>query len=579
MASLLPQVTVSVTDGGLGVQGSGASTAPSFIGYASGASALQFYSFGSLETARDTLRSGPLAEAVAYALTVAGGPVFAVGVPATTAGVLTAGATARAAGSPSTGFVSASGTASATQTVVLKISSATPDLISGGAVMVQTSTDGGATFGTAAAIPGTGLVVVAGITFKFVGLFFQNDTFRASLVSGASLTSPPIASHATGPVSTGTVTPSGTPHDTYGAKVEIVSAGIVEAGNAIKFKYSLDNGVSYSAPLLCPGSGVYVLPDTGITLTFAGFFNTGDVVSFTTVAPGYTLSDAQAALDVLSAAPVNPSTTMFVGSPTAATTALAATAGASFAAGVQSLMVGKFAAFKYMRGYVEAPEASMAELISSYQSVTGERLSVGAGSADLISSLTSRTIRVNAQLLNVARMSSTPISEYSHRVGAGGLTGVTKIYHDEQLTPGLDAARFVTLRTHPGLNGFYITKPRTFAGPSSDYQQSPNCRVMDVACQTARIALLDYVGDSFRTNAATGAIDEAAALAIEARVNAVLAAQLYATPDVTAVSIKIDRAWNILSTEQLKVQIRITPLGVANEILLDIGMRNPALPA
>lgn len=97
--------------------------------------------------------------------------------------------------------------------------------------------------------------------------------------------------------STGTMTVSGSPYDAYAVTVQIVTGGAL--GTAT-FRVSLGN--VNGVPLfdgnvyLIPAGGSVVLPQTGLTLTFAGTFDADDLFSFATTAPTSTLADVSAAL-------------------------------------------------------------------------------------------------------------------------------------------------------------------------------------------------------------------------------------------------------------------------------------------
>jgi hypothetical protein len=164
-------------------------------------------------------------------------------------------------------------------------------------------------------------------------------------------------------------------------------------------------------------------------------------------------------------------------------------------------------------------------------------------------------------------------------VGRGALPGVSSLYRDEFKTQALDEARFCTLRTHIGIQGFYITNGRIMTASGSDFTFIQFRRVMDVACRTTRQALLPYLNASLRVDPITGKINEKDAQQIEAKVNAALTAVLVATGQASGSSIVIDRDANIISTQTLLVTVRVVPLGYAKFINVTIGFENPALAA
>lgn len=103
--------------------------------------------------------------------------------------------------------------------------------------------------------------------------------------------------------SAGTVAVSGSPNDAYQVSVLMTQAGGL--GTAA-FTVSLGNAQGlplYSGTFLVPVGGTFVIPDTGLTLTFASTFDEGDLFTFTTTAPVSSLSDVVSALTYFLARP------------------------------------------------------------------------------------------------------------------------------------------------------------------------------------------------------------------------------------------------------------------------------------
>jgi hypothetical protein len=176
------------------------------------------------------------------------------------------------------------------------------------------------------------------------------------------------------------------------------------------------------------------------------------------------------------------------------------------------------------------------------------------------------------------------VSDDFGRVAAGGLTNcsfkatVTSLSsgRDEAATPGLDAARFTTLRSIMGRSGVFCTAGRSLANAGSDYQLLQYGQVMDVACFYARDTLLGYLNASIRVDKKTGYILERDAQAIEAQCLGVLNEKIVNIGDASSASVVVNRTTNILSTQTLIVSVRVVPLGYARAITVDIGFQNPA---
>ena len=163
------------------------------------------------------------------------------------------------------------------------------------------------------------------------------------------------------------------------------------------------------------------------------------------------------------------------------------------------------------------------------------------------------------------------------RVASGNCLGVTKLLRDEYKTPGLDAKRFSTMRSHIGLRGFYITNARMFSGPLSDFRYLQHRRVMDIASRTVRLGQLRYLNDSVRVDKVTGLIFATDADAVDSYITGLLRTTVTQPGFASDVVALVDRTVNILSTETLVVNYRVTPLGYLKAIQGSIGFFNPAL--
>jgi hypothetical protein len=369
----------------------------------------------------------------------------------------------------------------------------------------------------------------------------------------------------------GTVAVAGAPYDAYQVLVKCVAGGALGVGT---FTYSLDGGVLSSPVLTIPAGGTYIIPNTGLTLTFTNSFTAGDTYNFTCTAPSFGTTDIQNAFAALLASPSTWGWAHVVGGSSSAAGA------ATLAAAVDTLMSAAFSAYRYCFAVVEAVDTD-ANLKTAFASFASKRVDVCIATATLVSGVTGLSLKRSSAYPYTARLGLIPISEDPGFVGRGSLPSVTAIQRDEAVTPGLDALNFTTLRTIIGQPGFFITRGHMFAAPGSDFGLVQNRRVMDVACSITRAALLPFLNSSLRVLPATasppGAIVPADAGRIEAQVNGQLKGALLAPGYVSDTSVVVDRNANILSTGQLPVTTRVTPLAYASDIEETIGFTNPAL--
>ncbi|HXI26911.1 MAG TPA: DUF2586 family protein [Vicinamibacterales bacterium] len=564
----LPNVSLTVQQGLGGVPGTAGRTSLT-LGIAAGGLVNTLYGVADVPTLQSLLGQGPLVEAMADKLTVAGGLQYAMPLNPSTNGSVGATNTTLV-----TGAATVTGSAAPAKPIAIKI-------ILGGAIGTFTfavSINGGAysapvvTTGSPFPylVPGT----LVKITFA-AGTYVANDVYTISTLGVVTLVG-------SGP-SPSNLTFTASPLDGYDVRIAITTAGAPGTGI---FTYSVDGNNNISAQVLIPSGGAYAIPGTGVVVTFSGTFVAGDIYSFTTVTASYSASDVATALTAFHATrtPVAIVHVVGMGANAAAAATLAAT--------VDSAMVSAFTAQLFEHAIIECPtseaDSALASAFANFSSTNG-RIDVCAGDIGHISSATpGRIIRRNVATVYTSRLCATKPSEHPGWVGSpkGKLPNVASLYPNgggaTTWTPDvLDANRFVTARVFPG-RGYYITRGNTMAPAGDDYSSVMNARVMNVASAQAIQSLQPFLNKDLLVNASTGTIDEREATAIEGIVRSQLEAVLVSTPDggdATKVTVTISRTQNLLSTRTMPVTIAIVPKGYAENIPILIGLINPALAA
>jgi hypothetical protein len=367
------------------------------------------------------------------------------------------------------------------------------------------------------------------------------------------------------------VTVSGTPYDSWQPQFQIVQGGALGAAT---FKYSLDNGQTFSAVFTVPSGGSYVIPNTGITATFAsGTYVAADVYYWTTTAPGFNITDVQNAFAALMAAP-----NILWGFLHLIGPAASVTAAASMAAALETLALSAASTYyRFVSCFMEVAQDTDAATLAAFVNTVCTRVDNCGGFANFISSIGGEQLVRNVGFAAASRQALVPAHESLGRVARGPVPGVISLLRNEALTPGLDAAGFTTMRTIQGVPGFFFTNGHMFVGAQSDYLLSQNRRVMDLACGIAYAALIQFLNDTIRVNKTGGTIANIDATKIENQVNAQLSAAVVGPGEAVASSVVIDRTNNVLATKTLNVTIRITPFGYAQQIVVNIGFNNPNL--
>lgn len=387
--------------------------------------------------------------------------------------------------------------------------------------------------------------------------------------------------------STGEITLAGAPFDRYQAIVEIMATGTV--GTAT-FRYSLDNGKTYSETINVPSGGDYEIDGTNLTVTFtpgagAVFFEQGDTHTFTTAAPHYSTTEM--------ATGVTNIRTYLSTSPGFAFDALilvgrnATGSGAATMFGALSTHMATLAsAYSYMRALMDAGSGdTRANVKSAFASVADARIGIVYGDAVTASGKPFAGFGsplMPALVTAAARAKGTPngetvISTDLARVATGPLTGVTAISHDEFVTEEMDSAKVSTTRTFPMSAGYFLTNLRLKSPTGSDFLYWQHGRIMDVACRTVALAQIQFISAGFATND-DGTIAEFEAKRLEAIVNEKLTVALMDPKNaegrqghVSAFRYRVNRTNNVQASNTLMSSVAIRPLFYAKTIETELG--------
>lgn len=390
-------------------------------------------------------------------------------------------------------------------------------------------------------------------------------------VAGAA-TKTPVA----GGTGSGTVTVAGAPYDAYEVIVEIMATGTVGTG---RFRYSLDDGRTYSEVLTIPAGGTYAIPNTNLTLTFVPgvgpvFFEDGDLHSFDCTAPLYSTANLSSGITALLADPTEFAFLVLTGEH--ASGADAATMFAALATHLTSLQN----QFRYVGAIMDAGTDTTGNVITAFAAQAGARICVCYGDADMASSKAFAgwgTPKLPSLVTVAARAAASLISTDLARFADGALPGLVSISHDEFRTEVLDQHKITTLRTWQGAQGFYITNARLKSSAGSDFLYWQHRRAMDAACDTVHKAQQPFMSAGVRTGNG-GTIDERDATRFEQKVKSALRDRLLSPSNaegspghVSRLDYKIDRSNNVQTSFEVLSKVAIQPLGYVKTLTTEIG--------
>lgn len=575
----LPGVSINVLDGNLGLQPASTSQTMLWMGCCTDLTPNTLSYYGDASTLAGALGAGELLESATYGLKVAGGVLGVMPLNPSTRGGVSA-VTKVGTGAETLAVTIAPHKAiTITCTTAGALGTAAFTVQLGSAAASQPVTSAASWSSTGYLIPGTYCTVVF-----TAGSYVAGGTPDIYTISTAG-----VVAH---PQGTGPAVPTFTasPIDYYAPKVSIVTAGAL---GTMQFTYSLDGTAgNTSAAIVSAGSGVYVIPSTGLVLTFTGSSTVGDYFTFTAAGPTYTSTDLSNALTALQ-------TTYLASAQYSMATVVGSIASASaFATQASSLETAAAALFNngvYVRFFLGCPTTGTvlpnagsvtvdsadtdAVVIAARQGMSTPHVVPCAGDFAHNSPVSGLSLRRNAVLAAAARAADVEASQNLGWVQAGGILSATSLYRDENATPGFDAAGLTCLRTFAGAGagGIYLADAHTGAASTSDYYPVTNARVIDRACGIARLAALPLVNSKVPTttrNSLPGVITEKKAQQIEQRINAALQAALVdgSPQDAVATAVVVNRTNNVLSTGQLIIAVAVQPFGYARTVTVNLGM-------
>lgn len=134
---------------------------------------------------------------------------------------------------------------------------------------------------------------------------------------------------------------------------------------------------------------------------------------------------------------------------------------------------------------------------------------------------------------------------------------------------------FITLRKHVGLAGYYFSDDPTATAATDDYSSLANGRVLDKAIYLTYTVYVNELLDEVLIDPDTGRIARAQAKYLQTIAQTQLDNTMTAAGEISGVTVEVDPAQNVLSTNKVCVKLRIVPLGYLREIEIELGFNNP----
>lgn len=538
---------------------------------------------------------GPGPELAATALNAGGNPVYYV--PST---IATAGSSSAVTKTPKSAATGVSiGTGNAGVTYTAKVQGVTVTHVNPGAL----------TAASTVAVVGTAITV----TLKHDGtnITATAEQVRAAVAASAAallLVSVANTGDGTGTAiaATATAIPFGStakmlvtsdlPVNRFDVVARCIRGGAVAGSPLPTMQFSLDagddqKGGSWSTEIVIPSSGIVALNDSkitsGLSVTFTGTLEAGDLWRFTTVAP---VSDATGITDAMQAA-LNDQTRLF------GFFAIANPVDSSMEIAIDTVLQTADDApmYKWLYAIIGSRDQNAGEAAATWRNAINDdfngvtpvtsaqgRTWLCSGAYRRWSSYTRRYYRSNPLYAATRRRVSRPVHEDLGRRKTGALDDALSLYHDETLNVSFSNNRQITMYTGGGI---FFTKTQTLAAGDSRYNRGP---VVAVGMQLAKIVSdvgRTFILDSNIADPKTGAIADEEARAMESQMEAPMRGFLFSQkkdgkisatpPSADQKMVVVLQNYNYLSTNELRIEAAWIPVGYNDAVKIGLTLQIP----
>ena len=369
---------------------------------------------------------------------------------------------------------------------------------------------------------------------------------------------------------TGTVTVSGDANNAYEVSIQITISGTL---NEAACRYSVNGGYTYSDELTIPLGGAFEIPYTGLTVTFAGDFEEGDVYAFGSTAPEIDNAAVLAAVESLYNSDLSFEFIHIVGPSAKALWAALGSAANQFLK-LYKRPVWFLCEARYI-GADESLDDYAAALKAEAKGIDNYFIQVCAaysqytrwdGRSGIINNA-----GIVAGLYGLASVQDSIGQTDTYSISEAKMTALMP-EGIEDFISDLDDAKYLTFRKFYGVTGCYVTNARMLCKDGSDYRYAEHVRVL---CKMIRQIYLTAV-PMLQMN--ISASDDK-----EKDINNILERLMIPLEDMESreeissatLSVTDINEINIAQDENLPVKLTFVPRGYIREFDFDLAMSNP----
>jgi hypothetical protein len=186
--------------------------------------------------------------------------------------------------------------------------------------------------------------------------------------------------------------------------------------------------------------------------------------------------------------------------------------------------------------------------------------------------------------LVLGKLASIPVQRNIGRVKDGPI-GISNAYLTDQATL-IDALTdtqmnsvhdkgWISVRKFLGKTGYFFNNDYTAVANTDDYDRISRGRVIDKAIVLAYKVYTEEILDDLDVDD-NGRIDAGVIKSYQQLIQKEIDAQMTIKGEISAVRVIIDPKQNVLSTNKVEIEVRITPKFYSQEIAVKLGFENPA---
>ena len=222
---------------------------------------------------------------------------------------------------------------------------------------------------------------------------------------------------------------------------------------------------------------------------------------------------------------------------------------------------------------------------TSYSGTVGSLTDITAGSTNNRTSILIGDTESGSTAclgLLIGRLSSIPVQRKVSRVRTGSLSnteayiGTTSVESAGEDLTVIAQKGYITFKTYPNVSGYFFSGDDTCSATTDDYHFISRGRVIDKAHILTYATFVQEVDDEVPVNT-DGTLDAGFCKWLSQQIVNQINNTMTSNKEISSVNCFIDPAQNILSTNQLNIVLRITPVGYATDIEISLGFENPAL--